>query len=127
MLKKRIIPTLLYRGYNLYKGTFDNWRLAGALLPAIKVHSMRDVDELLIDLDAAEGKAYQARYFEGVNQELFSSITYAGGICSVGQIREMLLSGADKIVINTSSFSNVNLITEAANVFGTVYCWGRRL
>ena len=36
----------------------------------------------------------------------------------------MLLSGADKIVINTSSFSNVNLITEAANVWNPVYCWG---
>ena len=90
-----------------------------ALLPAIKLHT--NVDELLlIDLDAAEGKEpIKPDILKELTKSCLVPITYAGGICSVGQIREMLLSGADKIVINTSSFSNVNLITEAANVFGT--------
>ena len=37
MLKVRVIPTLLWKDFNLVKGIgFDSWRAIGSVLPAIK-------------------------------------------------------------------------------------------
>ena len=48
MLKKRIIPTLLYKELGLVKGSsFDSWRRVGPVLPAVKVYNSREVDELI--------------------------------------------------------------------------------
>ncbi len=47
MLKKRIIPTLLYKEMGLVKGSkFNSWRRVGPVLPSIKVYNTREVDEL---------------------------------------------------------------------------------
>ena len=53
MLKKRIIPTLLYKEMGLVKGSkFNSWRRVGPVLPSIKVYNTREVDELIF-LDIA--------------------------------------------------------------------------
>ena len=47
-LKMRVMPTLLYDGVELVKGTrFDAWRRVGAVMQAVKVYNMRQVDELV--------------------------------------------------------------------------------
>ena len=49
MLKVRVIPTLLWKNFNLVKGVgFDSWRSIGSILPAIKVYNQREVDELIL-------------------------------------------------------------------------------
>ena len=55
MLKVRIIPTLLLKGFGLVKGkSFNSWRRVGPVLPSIKVYNQRDVDELVIlDIEAS--------------------------------------------------------------------------
>ena len=65
MLKIRIIPTLLYKGYGLVKGVgFDSWRRVGTALPAIKVYCTREVDELMILDIAATPEARLVDYEE---------------------------------------------------------------
>ena len=56
MLKIRIIPTLLVKATGLFKGKkFFSDRYVGALMPAIKMYNMRDVDEIAIfDIEATE-------------------------------------------------------------------------
>ena len=108
----RIIPTLLSDGFGLVKGSgFDPWRRVGSLAPAVKVHAMRMLDELLIlnvdrrlDTDLIRG---WARLF-------CTPLTVGGGITSIGQIEALLAAGADRISICTET----SLISEAARRFG---------
>ena len=47
MLKKRIIPVLLWNGFTLVKGqNFINERKAGSPTATIKIYNSRDVDEI---------------------------------------------------------------------------------
>lgn len=121
MLKVRIIPTLLYKSVGLVKGVgFDSWRRVDTVLPAIKVYNMREVDELiLLDIDATENCVepdYEA--IADYSKECFVPLCVGGGIRCVEHIRQLLRSGADKVSINSESYSNIKLITDGAEQFG---------
>jgi len=121
MLKTRIIPTLLWKDHGLVKGkSFDSWRRVGTVLPAIKVYNSREVDELiLVDITATkENRDFNYDEIEGFTSESFVPLTIGGGIKNVDQIRKLLLSGADKVCINTSAYFNPKVIEDASNTFG---------
>jgi cyclase len=121
MLKTRIIPTLLWKGYGLVKGTgFDSWRPIGAVLPAIKVYNARHVDELLL-LDIAATKEGREPDYESIDEftsECFVPLTYGGGIASLDHIRKALLAGADKVCLNTAAVEDPELVRSASDRFG---------
>ena len=54
-----------------------------------------------------------------VAETVFIPFTVGGGIKTVDDFRELLLQGADKISINSSAIRNPQLITEAAEKFGS--------
>lgn len=121
MLKVRIIPTLLWKGHGLVKGTaFDSWRRVGTVLPAVKVYNMREVDELIV-LDIEAGAENRPPDFETVaefSQECFVPLTVGGGITGLEHIKQLLRSGADKIAINSAAFDAPELISRAAGRYG---------
>ena len=45
-------------------------------------------------------------------------LTVGGGIRNVEDIRDMLLSGADKVSLNTAAILNPEIINEASKKFG---------
>ena len=55
MIKTRIIPTLLFKDVGLVKGvSFESWRQVGSAMQAIRVYSLREVDELIfLDITAS--------------------------------------------------------------------------
>ena len=113
MLKIRVIPTLLWKNHGLVKGkSFDSWRQVGTVLPAIKVYNTRQVDELiLVDITATkEKKDLNYNEIEKYTSESFVPLTIGGGINNIAQIRKLLLSGADKVCINSAAYSNPNFI-----------------
>jgi cyclase len=121
MLKVRVIPTLLWKGFGLVKGIgFDSWRRVGPVLPAVKVYNTREVDELiLVDITASPGASTPD--FESISDfsnECFVPLTAGGGITDVQQIKRLLRSGADKVSINTAAYSNPELVREAARHYG---------
>ncbi|HOX57764.1 MAG TPA: imidazole glycerol phosphate synthase cyclase subunit [Candidatus Paceibacterota bacterium] len=122
MLKVRVIPTLLWKNVGLVKGiAFDSWRRVGTVLPAIKVYNTREVDELIL-LDITATAEQRDPDYESIREfcaESFVPLTYGGGVCSRGQVRELLRAGADKVSINTAAHQNPQLITEAAQSFGS--------
>lgn len=122
MLKIRIIPTLLWEGFGLIKGiTFDSWRHIGSVLPAIKIYNNRDVDELIL-LDIAANHQLRGPDYESIKEfasECFVPFTVGGGITQIDQIQKVLSIGADKVSINTASFTNPSLIEEAIDQFGS--------
>lgn len=122
MLKIRIIPTLLYKTVGLVKGVgFDSWRRVDTVLPAIKVYNMREVDELiLLDIDATiQKKDPDYNSIADFSKECFVPFCVGGGIKNIDQIKKLLRSGADKVAINTSAYHNIDLIRQAATIFGS--------
>lgn len=121
MLKVRIIPTLLFKDVGLVKGiAFDSWRRVDTVLPVIKVYNLREVDELiLVDINATkENKDLDYAEIKEFSKECFVPFTIGGGIRSIDQIKKLLRAGADKVVINSAAYEDINLIKSAAEVFG---------
>lgn len=122
MLKIRVIPTLLYKSVGLVKGvSFNSWRRVDTVLPAIKVYNIREVDELiLLDINATK-EEIEPDYasIEEFSKECFVPFCVGGGIKNIEQVRKLLRSGADKVAINTAAYYNLDLIKEAAAVFGS--------
>jgi cyclase len=122
MLKVRVIPTLLWKGFGLVKGIgFDSWRRVGPVLPAVKVYNTREVDELIL-VDITASPSASVPDFESIadfSNECFVPLTAGGGVTHIDQIRKLLRSGADKISINTAAYAKPALVREAANHFGS--------
>lgn len=121
MLKQRLIPTLLLRNGRMVKGKqFDNYRDTGDPVSAARIYNAQYVDELaFIDIDATnESRETNREIITNVSKECFMPLTIGGGINSVNAIRELLLVGADKVIINTAAYSDENLIKESSEMFG---------
>ncbi|MGB3405958.1 MAG: HisA/HisF-related TIM barrel protein [Jannaschia sp.] len=122
MLKTRVIPTLLWKGFGLVKGeAFDSWRRVGPVLPAIKVYNQREVDELiLLDILGHAGDAQPD--YESINDygsDCFVPLTFGGGVRSGDQVQRLLRAGADKVSLNTASYDTPALVTEIAKRHGS--------
>ena len=121
MLKTRVIPVLLWDNRGLCKPiAFERpGRFIGSLMSAAKVYENRTCDELiLLDIDATPNN--RAPRFEEVKQftsKLFCPLTIGGGIKNIADIKRLLNSGADKVVIKTSSTQK--FISEASLKFGS--------
>lgn len=122
MLKVRVMPTLLYKDVGLVKGVaFDSWRRVGSLMQAVKVYNMRDVDEMVfLDISATEdGRRPDFELVDDFADECFMPLAVGGGVRTVGDVRELLRVGADKVVVNTAAIETPALVTEIARRYGS--------
>jgi len=120
MLKKRIIPTLLYNNVSLVKGKkFDNWRSVGSPITGMKVYNLRDVDEIFFAFIKNKNTIFDFEFLKSLSMECDVPLTIGGGIKSLMDVDEILKSGADKISINTSALENPNLIKEIVKKYGS--------
>lgn len=121
-LAKRIIPTLLCRGRQLVKGaSFDSWRSVGLAAQAVRIHSMRGVDELvLLDIAAtAEGRGPDLGLVEELSEVCFMPIAVGGGVRSVADAKALLRAGADKIVVGSGHNEVDDLVYRLSSEFGS--------
>ena len=121
MLKRRIIPVLLYSGSGLVVTTrFENPRPVGTAVTTAHVHEMRQVDELIfLDIMASrEGRGPDFDLVAEVCDQCFMPVTVGGGIKTVEDIRTLLSVGADKVSINTAALDG-SLLSSAALKFGS--------
>ena len=83
-------------------------------------HISFSIDELIV-LDVTRGERSSSAFY-AVLKELaegcFVPIAAGGGVRTVMQARDLLRSGADKVVVNTPLFNNQNFIEELASEFG---------
>ena len=122
MLKKRIIPTLLFKNNKLVKGiNFNSWRTVGSIMQAVRIYKMRKVDELiLLDISATNlNKKIDLDLINEVANECFMPLTFGGGIKNLEDISNILKSGADKVCINTAATNDLKFIKDACRVFGS--------
>lgn len=122
MLKCRVMPTLLFKDLGLVKGVrFDSWRPVGSVMQAIKVYSMREVDELVfLDIRATlEGRSPDFDLVDDIADECRMPLTVGGGVRSLDDVRRMLRVGADKVALGSSVVTEPGLIREMSERFGS--------
>ncbi|MCM8774885.1 MAG: imidazole glycerol phosphate synthase cyclase subunit [Candidatus Omnitrophica bacterium] len=122
MLKVRVMPTLLWKKVGLVKGVkFHSWRRIGTILPAVRVHNAREVDELVV-LDITASLENSGPDFGSIAEwsgDCFVPLTVGGGVKNVETIRQLLSAGADKVSINSAAYEYPELIREASRYFGS--------
>lgn len=122
MLAKRIIPCLDVDQGRVVKGVkFISLVDAGDPVSQGRIYDAQGADELtFLDITAsADKRAIIMDLVRRVADEVFIPFTVGGGLNSLEDIRAVLRSGADKISLNTAAVQNPELISEAANVFGS--------
>ncbi len=122
MLTKRIIPCLDIKNGRVVKGiNFRSLVDAGDPIALARRYNREGADELLfLDITASEQKRrLMADLAAKVAKEIFIPFTIGGGIASIEDVYEVLLSGADKVAINTAAVNNPNFIRECADRFGS--------
>lgn len=118
----RIIARLDIKGPNVVKGIhMEGLRVVGKPADLAKRYAEEGIDELLyIDTVASlYGRNQLGSLLERTVEDVFVPITVGGGIKSLGDVKRLLDSGADKVAINTAAIRNPSLIGECAARYGS--------
>ena len=121
MLAKRIIPCLDVKAGRVVKGVkFLDLRDAGDPVEIACLYDREGADELcFLDITASsDERDTMADVVARTARKVFIPLTVGGGIRSAADARRMLLSGAEKVSVNTAAFQRPELLTEIATEFG---------
>lgn len=120
-LKTRIIPCLDVKGGRVVKGVnFVNLVDAGDPVEAAIAYDAAGADELcFLDITASsENRQTILDVVSRTAQHCFMPVTVGGGVRTIEDIRKLLLSGADKVSINTAAVKDPDFVARAADKFG---------
>lgn len=122
MFTKRIIPCLDVKDGRVVKGVnFVDLKDAGDPVEIAAAYDKAGADEVVF-LDITASSDHRATVVDMVRKvaaNVFIPFTVGGGIRSVEDFRVLLREGADKISINSSALNRPELISEAADKFGS--------
>ena len=121
VLAKRIIPCLDVDNGRVVKGVhFTQIKDAGDPAELAKKYREQGADELVfLDITASQqGRDTMKSVVRKVARVIDIPFTVGGGIKKLEDARDILLSGADKVSINTAAVNNPDLIVELMSIFG---------
>lgn len=122
MFTKRIIPCLDVNKGRVVKGVnFVDLVDAGDPVEIAKAYDKAGADELVfLDITAScEGRDTVVEMVRAVAANVFIPFTVGGGIRTVDDFKMLLREGADKISVNSAAIDRPELISEAAEIFGS--------
>ena len=122
MLKIRIIPCLDVKNGRVVKGIkFKNLKDAGDPVLAAKAYDESGADEIcFLDIAATiENRDVTVDLVRKTSERCFIPITVGGGIRAIEDIRHLLINGADKVSFNSAAIRDPEIISTAANKFGS--------
>ena len=122
MLAKRIIPCLDVKDGRVVKGVnFIHLRDAGDPVEVAKAYNAQGADELVfLDITAThERRGIMETVVARTAEQVFIPLTVGGGIREIEDFRRMLSVGADKISVNSAAIHHPELISRAAERFGS--------
>lgn len=122
MHTKRIIPCLDVNNGRVVKGVnFVNLRDAGDPVEIASAYNKAGADELVfLDITASsDARSIVVDMVHRVAETVFIPFTVGGGIRSVDDFRAILREGADKVSVNSAAIDHPELISEAADKFGS--------
>lgn len=117
----RVIARLDVKSSHLVKGIqLEGLRKLGTPNTFAKQYYQQGIDEILyVDIVAS---LYERNsllpIIQNASQDIFIPLTVTGGVRSLENAKEALLSGADKLGINTAAIKNPSLISEIADRYG---------
>ena len=122
MFTKRIIPCLDCKDGRVVHGTnFVDLKDAGDPVEVASMYDKSGADELVfLDITASsDGRNTTVDLVRRVAERVFIPFTVGGGIRTVEDFKVLLREGADKISINSAAIMNPQLISDAADKFGS--------
>ncbi len=122
MHTKRIIPCLDVHNGRVVKGVnFVNLVDAGDPVAIAAAYDREGADELVfLDITASsDARATVVDMVRKVAEKVFIPFTVGGGIRTVEDFRAILREGADKVSVNSAAIMNPELISDAADKFGS--------
>ena len=121
MLKTRLIPCLDVNDGRVVKGVnFVNLVDAGDPVEQAAVYDAAGADELcFLDITASSDRRdIMLDVVARTAAQCFMPLTVGGGVRKSEDIRRLLISGADKVSINTAAVTRPELVSEASEKFG---------
>ncbi|MDY3920251.1 MAG: imidazole glycerol phosphate synthase subunit HisF [Candidatus Limivivens sp.] len=122
MFTKRIIPCLDVKNGRVVKGVnFVNLQDAGDPVEIAAAYDQAGADEVVfLDITASsDARATVVDMVRKVAEKVFIPFTVGGGIRSVEDFKALLREGADKISVNSAAINDPELISRAADKFGS--------
>ena len=130
MKKLRIIPKLLLKtrqvGNTQRKVLVTTYQFSGITeigdpVAQARIYESQVADELIfIDLDLrAAADSGSLGVVRRAAEEIFMPFTVGGGVSALADFRALMLNGADKVSVNTAAVINPELITCAAQEYGS--------
>ena len=110
MKDENLVKTIKFRKYN-YIGDPVN---------TVRIFNELEVDELMfLDIfTSLKKKSINFKILQNIADECFMPLSYGGNIKSLEDAKRIFKIGFEKVVINSNSFINLNLISEISNYFG---------
>ena len=122
MLKTRIIPCLDVADGRVVKGVnFTGLVDAGDPVAAAAAYDAAGADELCF-LDIMATEENRGTMFDLVTrtaERCFMPLTVGGGVRTSGDVRALLLAGADKVSFNSAAVADPDVVARAADRFGS--------
>ena len=124
MIKKRIIFTLLISEKNFILSRNFVHQKVGDINWLKKNYNFKStsnfIDELvIINVDKKRNHEVFFDVSKKIAKDCFVPITYGGGIDNFNIASKMFKNGADKIIINSSTFKNPELLNQISSVYGS--------
>ena len=131
MVKKRLIPKLLIKSFNfnnqqkltlVSSKKFKDYRIVGDPVSQSKIFQSQKADELVIlfiDKNVNHRKKNYKNLIQRFSSETFMPLSIGGSIKNIKDIEFLLLNGADKVIVNSIVYTDINLIKKASKIFGS--------
>ncbi len=122
MFTKRVIPCLDVNKGRVVKGVnFVKLVDAGDPVSVGAAYDKAGADELVfLDITASsDARNIKVNMVRRVAETVFIPFTVGGGIRSIDDFRMILREGADKVAVNSAAILNPELVSDAADKFGT--------
>jgi cyclase len=122
MRRARVIPALLVEGNGLVKTRkFKDPVYVGDPVNAVRIFSDKEVDEIAV-MDIGSARTAGEPNYELLAEmagEAFMPMAYGGGVRTLTQIRKLIRSGIEKVIINTAAVESLDVVREAVATFGS--------
>ncbi len=120
MKRIRVIPGLLMQNGGLVKSIkFKDHKYVGDPINAVKIFNEKGVDEIVILDRTAGANGPNIARIKDIASEAFMPMGYGGGISNLDQIKQLISSGVEKVILNTHAYNNPNLVSEGARYVGS--------
>ena len=122
MYRPRIIPVLLLQNQYLVKSVnFKKHNYIGDPINAVKIFNDLKADELVfLDIEASgKNLKIDIDFVKQISEEANMPFSIGGGIKTIDQIREIISSGAERVIIGSKAVENPLFIKRASETFGS--------